>query len=113
MFRFMRHPTTFENKVYEALDKIPEGRVTTYRELGRHIDCGAPRAVGQALRRNPFAPKVPCHRVVRTDRSLGGYIGQTRGEALATKRKLLEKEGVPFVPGTERVAPESLFYFDD
>lgn len=85
--------------------------MTTYAELGRAIGCRAPRAVGQALRRNPFAPEVPCHRVVRSDRSLGGYIGETRGAAIAKKRRLLEEEGVAFEARGDRVSAASLWHF--
>ena len=64
----------FQRCVYTALCQVPAGKVTTYRDLARSIDCGSSQAVGQALKRNPFAPKVPCHRVVRNDRSLGGFL---------------------------------------
>jgi methylated-DNA-[protein]-cysteine S-methyltransferase len=56
----------------------------------------AVRAVGSALRRNPFAPVVPCHRVVATNLSLGGFNGKKDGPELAKKVSLLEKEGVVF-----------------
>ncbi|MDP3795249.1 MAG: MGMT family protein [bacterium] len=87
------HLTPFEQKVYEALKKIPKGTVITYAELARRIGHPrAVRAVGNALHKNPFAPEVPCHRVVRTDGAVGGYA---RGGPEA-KRKLLESEGVQF-----------------
>ncbi len=70
--------------------------VATYAMVAARIGCGSPRAVGQALRKNPFAPEVPCHRVIATDRSLGGFFGQTGGQALERKRRLLEAEGVCF-----------------
>lgn len=91
-----RLPTPFETRVYEALRKIPRGRVTTYRALARYLECGSARAVGQALKRNPFAPEVPCHRVVRGDRSLGGFHGVTQGDWIRKKRELLLSEGVKF-----------------
>ncbi|GAA5482255.1 MGMT family protein [Haloferula sargassicola] len=91
-------PSLFAQSVYDALGGIPAGKVTTYKELARSIGCGSPRAVGQALRRNPDAPQVPCHRVVRTDGDLGGYQGRTRGESLARKESLLRGEGVEFLP---------------
>jgi methylated-DNA-[protein]-cysteine S-methyltransferase len=91
--------TPFQQRVYAALREIPAGKVMTYAALGAKVGCRAPRAIGQALRRNPYAPEVPCHRVVRSDRALGGYQGRTRGEALARKRNLLESEGVTFEPG--------------
>jgi methylated-DNA-[protein]-cysteine S-methyltransferase len=72
------------------------GKVTTYACLARSIDCGSSQAVGQALKRNPFAPQVPCHRVIKSDRSLGGFSGQSEGPEVARKRRLLIAEGVSF-----------------
>ena len=88
--------TPFQQTVYDACRRIPSGNVTTYASLAKAIDCGSPRAVGQALKKNPFAPEVPCHRVVKTDRSLGGFTGHTAGPEVTRKRKLLEAEGVQF-----------------
>lgn len=89
-------PSPFAAKVYAALEKIPPGRVITYAALARRIGCRSPRAIGQALRTNPFAPEVPCHRVIASDLSPGGYTGQTRGPRLARKLQLLAAEGVIF-----------------
>ncbi len=86
----------FAAKVYAALRKIPPGRVITYAALARRIGCRSPRAVGQALRANPFAPAVPCHRVISSNLSPGGYSGQTRGPQLTRKLQLLAAEGVTF-----------------
>ena len=61
-----RTPTAFESQVYGALGEIPRGRVATYAALAARLDCGSAQAVGQALKRNPFAPEVPCHRVIRS-----------------------------------------------
>jgi len=91
-----RPTTAFEQQVYDALHRIPRGRVTTYALLGRHLSCDSPRAIGQALKRNPFAPEVPCHRVVRSDMTLGGYGGAEDGDPLERKRRLLADEGVRF-----------------
>ncbi|MDZ7611561.1 MAG: MGMT family protein [Candidatus Moranbacteria bacterium] len=82
--------TDFEKKVYETLKKIPKGRVVSYGGLARA--CGKPgafRAVGNALNKNPFAPEVPCHRVVRSDGLVGGF-----SSGAEKKVKLLKKEGV-------------------
>jgi methylated-DNA-[protein]-cysteine S-methyltransferase len=98
MNRPRRPPTDFENRVYEAIRTIPEGRVATYGGLARHLGCGSAQAVGQALRRNPFAPTTPCHRVVAADGRLGGFQGERDGGPLAEKRRLLETEGVRFGP---------------
>ena len=82
--------TTFQRSVYQATGKIPRGRVSTYFEIAQVIGRPkAARAVGNALNVNPFAPQVPCHRVVKSDGSLGGFFsGQNK------KVKLLKSEGV-------------------
>lgn len=82
-----RPPTAFERRVYEATSAIPRGRVSTYGELAKLLKS-SPRAVGGALRRNPFAPAVPCHRVVAAGgAALGGFSG-TWGATPETARKL-------------------------
>ena len=98
------HVTPFQRRVYDETRKIPRGSVISYGELARRIGCGSAQAVGQALRRNPFAPEVPCHRVVAADGSLNGFGGERSDAALARKRALLESEGVVIVDG--RVVPE-------
>lgn len=84
--------TPFQRRVYLALLDIPRGTTITYGELARRVGCRSAQAVGQALRRNPFAPDVPCHRVVAADGSLGGYNGAREGAELERKRQLLESE---------------------
>jgi methylated-DNA-[protein]-cysteine S-methyltransferase len=79
----------FEKSVLETARTIPYGEVIPYAELARRIQKpGASRAVGNALGHNPIAIVVPCHRVVRSDGSLGGYTG-----GVEYKRKLLAIEG--------------------
>ncbi|KAL7958973.1 RING-2 [Trichoderma compactum] len=89
--------TPFEKRVWTALCQIPRGRVTTYGLLSAHLGT-SPRAVGNALRRNPFAPGVPCHRVVATGGTLGGFKGSWpkdgQGITIAEKKSLLSGEGV-------------------
>ena len=83
-------PAEFQKKVWLALKLIPRGRVTTYKELAKYLKKPkAARAVGNACGANPDAPRVPCHRVVKSDGGLGGY-------ARGVKRKiyLLKKEGI-------------------
>lgn len=91
--------TDFEKRVWTALCHIPEGHVTTYGLLSKHLGS-SPRAVGNALRRNPFAPEVPCHRVVATGMTLGGFKGKWprdgEGITLDEKRGLLKGEGIKF-----------------
>ena len=71
---------------------IPAGRTITYGELAKRIGCRSAQAVGQALKRNPFAPEIPCHRVVAAGGSIGGYLGKREGEMIERKRKLLKNE---------------------
>jgi len=82
-------PTKFQDKVYNLCKKVPKGKVTTYKEIARAIGTKAYRAVGTALNKNPFAPKVPCHRVVNSDGSIGGFAS-----GVDKKIRLLRKEGV-------------------
>ena len=84
--------TSFQRRVYLALLDVPAGTTITYGELAKRIGCRSAQAIGQALRRNPFAPDVPCHRVVAADGSLGGYLGERDGEQIEYKRRLLEAE---------------------
>lgn len=84
--------TPFQRRVYLELLSVPCGQTITYGELARRIGCRSAQAVGQALKRNPFAPDVPCHRVVASDGSLGGYFGQRNGKQIERKRELLEIE---------------------
>lgn len=82
----------FRLRVYLELLNVPRGTTVTYGELARRLNCASPQAVGQALRRNPFAPEIPCHRVVAADGSLGGYGGSRSPEALRRKQALLNAE---------------------
>lgn len=90
--------TPFQRKVYLALLEVPRGQTISYKELGERIGCRSPQAIGQALRRNPFAPVVPCHRVISSDGSLGGFHGQREGELIERKRRLLQEERLPEKP---------------
>jgi methylated-DNA-[protein]-cysteine S-methyltransferase len=88
--------TPFRAKVLDALCQVPRGHVTTYKILSQHVGCGSKQAIGQALKHNPFAPQVPCHRVIKTDRSIGGFGGMTSGGKIDQKIALLKEEGVEF-----------------
>ncbi len=79
----------------------------SYAAVAVAVGCRAPRAVGQALRANPYAPEVPCHRVVASDRGLGGFNGDRTGEAIARKIALLKSEGVE-LDADGRVRPQSM-----
>jgi methylated-DNA-[protein]-cysteine S-methyltransferase len=95
----------FEEAVYSKIKEIPKGRVTTYKEVAVAIGKpGASRAVGNALNRNPHPIEVPCHRVVKSDLTIGGFARGTK-----EKKKLLKKEGVKF--DKNKVRPEFIFRF--
>ena len=84
--------TKFQLKVWGYVRKIPRGSVKTYSQVAKGIGKPlAARAVANAIGKNPFAPKIPCHRVIRSDGSLGGYSGKG---GVKTKRFLLKKEGI-------------------
>ena len=83
----------FRLRVYLELLNVPRGTTIAYGELARRIGCGSAQAVGQALRRNPFAPEIPCHRVIAADGSLGGFGGSRGAKALKRKQALLKAEG--------------------
>eukprot|EP00339_Tiarina_fusa_P029351 CAMPEP_0117026380 /NCGR_PEP_ID=MMETSP0472-20121206/19404_1 /TAXON_ID=693140 ORGANISM="Tiarina fusus, Strain LIS" /NCGR_SAMPLE_ID=MMETSP0472 /ASSEMBLY_ACC=CAM_ASM_000603 /LENGTH=136 /DNA_ID=CAMNT_0004733379 /DNA_START=101 /DNA_END=511 /DNA_ORIENTATION=- len=89
--------TPFRAKVFDALLEVPAGKVTTYKLLAERIDCKSSQAIGQALRHNPFAPEVPCHRVVKSDLTIGGFGGFVKGATIDKKIRLLDDEGVRFV----------------
>ena len=84
--------TKFQLKVWNYLKKIPKGKVKTYMDVAKAI--GKPlavRAVANAIGKNPYPPKIPCHRVIRSDGSLGGYSGNG---GIQRKRHLLISEKV-------------------
>jgi len=87
--------TAFRRKVWDALASIPVGESRTYGEVARTLHT-APRAVGGACGANPIALVIPCHRVVGSQGSLGGFMGTTDGDPIAIKRWLLTHEGYRF-----------------
>lgn len=99
-----KRTTPFQESVFAALQTIPAGFVTTYGTIAKLVGCRSSQAVGQALRNNPFAPEVPCHRVVRNDGSLGGYFGKSSVRGQSNKQRLLEEEGIVF--DTAGIVPE-------
>jgi O-6-methylguanine DNA methyltransferase len=103
--------TPFQQAVWHALLQIPRGRVTSYGEIARYLGRpGAVRAVGTAVGKNPFAPDVPCHRVVPADGRIGHYSG---GEGVATKIRLLEAEGIRVEQGRIVDFSERFFRFSE
>jgi methylated-DNA-[protein]-cysteine S-methyltransferase len=85
---------SFNQKVWAVTARIPAGEVRTYAWVARELGSKGYRAVGNALNRNPYAPVVPCHRVVGSNGSLTGFAG-----GLEKKRKLLLGEGVVLLNG--------------
>ena len=84
--------TEFQIKVWKAISNIPEGKILTYKELAKTIGKPkAARAIANACGKNPYPIKIPCHRVIRSDGSLGGYSGKG---GVKTKRFLLKREGL-------------------
>ena len=84
--------TPFQIKVWKYLKTIPKGKVITYKQLARAIKMPkAARAVANACAKNPYATKIPCHRVIRSDGDLGGYSGKG---GIKKKLRLLRAEKV-------------------
>jgi len=84
--------TKFQLKIWNFLKKIPKGSVKTYSQVASAI--GKPlaiRAVANAIGKNPYPIKIPCHRVIKSNGSLGGYSAKG---GIKMKRKLLKKEGI-------------------
>ena len=84
--------THFQLKVWNYLKRIPKGKVKSYLEVAKAI--GRPkafRAVANAAGKNPYPPKIPCHRVIRSDGNLGGYSGKG---GIKEKKRLLKLENV-------------------
>lgn len=79
----------FDEKVWQLTKRIPKGKVTTYKLVAKKLETRAYRAVGNALNRNPYAPGVPCHRVVKSDGTVGGFAKGTKKKVL-----MLRKEGI-------------------
>ena len=82
------------SEVYELCKRIPKGKVSTYKDIAEALDSKAYRLVGQALRCNPYAPEVPCHRVVGFDGSLVGFASGVK-----ERERMLREECVEVVGG--------------
>ncbi|MGD0423932.1 MAG: MGMT family protein [Candidatus Bathyarchaeia archaeon] len=90
---------SFSERVWKLMATIPRGKVTTYRFIAKKLKTNAYRAVGNACRNNPYAPRVPCHRVVKSDGTIGGFAGKTSGKTVQKKVELLRREGVQVKDG--------------
>jgi len=105
VIHFLFNKTEFERRVLVTTFKIPKGKISTYKRIAEK--AGRPRAyraVANALKKNPLHPIVPCHRVVRSDGRFGGE--EKRAE---TRRKLVEKEGIPIENGRIKISEAILF----
>lgn len=82
--------TSFQARVYKVCSRIPTGKISTYQQIVKALkNPEATRAVGNALNKNPFAPQVPCHRVIKSNGEVGGFASGTK-----KKIALLKKEGI-------------------
>jgi methylated-DNA-[protein]-cysteine S-methyltransferase len=95
----------YQQAVLRLLAEVPKGKVTTYGDLAKELarrdskwSAGAGRAVGTTMKNNPCAPQVPCHRVIKSDGSIGNFRGGAEG-AVEEKIEMLRNEGVAVVDG--------------
>lgn len=109
------HPalTPFRRRVLLALCQVPAGQFTTYLAISNFLHS-SPRAVGNGLRNNPFAPQVPCHRVVAADGGIGGFGGEwgVKGARNGEKVGLLRGEGVEVEAGDGKVVGKAWTGFE-
>ncbi len=97
----------FNDQVYTLCRTIPKGKVTTYKRIAEALGSKAYRAVGNALNKNPYAPEVPCHRVVASTGHLHGFA-----HGLDAKQRLLEQEGIVIVKSKIVDLEKVLYRFD-
>ncbi len=102
---------TLAEKTYTLLSQVPRGRVTTYKALAERLGTRSYRAIGQIMHHNPYAPQIPCHRVVRSDGTIGGFMGKTKDAKIERKIKLLSQEGIKINNGRVANFKELLFKF--
>jgi methylated-DNA-[protein]-cysteine S-methyltransferase len=95
---------SFNEKVWNACRKVPKGKITTYKLIAEALGSKAYRAVGNALNKNPYSPEVPCHRVIKSDGSIGGFA-----KGVKAKQQLLEAEGISVKKGRIMHFIENMF----
>ncbi len=100
--------TLFQKKTYQLLTTVPRGRVTTYKALADALGTKGYRAIGQFMKHNPYAPAVPCHRVVASTGTIGGFNG-----GITKKIRMLREEGVKISGKNIIDFPTVLFPFPD
>ena len=103
----MSSHSSFNERCYQLLKLVPEGKVTTYREVARALKTNAWRAVGSAMAKNRQLIVIPCHRVVRSDGSIGQYAS-----GVDEKANLLMGEGVNIVDNKVKDLKKYMFKFD-
>src|SRR3989344_9154126 len=84
---------SLSSSCYSLLQQIPKGKVTTYKSLALALNTKAYRAIGQIMKRNPNPDLVPCYKVLKSDGSLGGYLGSSQ-ENIKKKIQLLKRDGI-------------------
>jgi methylated-DNA-[protein]-cysteine S-methyltransferase len=105
--------TPLRERTYALLKTVPRGRVTTYKALALALHTKAYRAIGQFMKHNPYAPRVPCHRVVASDGTIGGFMGAKTGKPIRKKIALLRSEGIIISDNRIINFPAVLFLFPD
>lgn len=113
--------TPLQKQIYARLKTVPAGRVTTYKELARAVGSTAYRAIGQCMRNNPYpymscdipSLRVPCHRVVASNGTIGGFMGKTAGAEIEQKISMLKSEGVGVVDNRIQKFKTALYIFSD
>ena len=98
--------SSFNSRCYNLLRKVPKGKVTTYKALANALNTKAYRAVGNAMNKNPYAPVVPCHRVINSNGELGGFAS-----GLDNKIKMLKSENVVIGKNNKIDLDKYGFYF--
>jgi methylated-DNA-[protein]-cysteine S-methyltransferase len=100
---------TFNEQCYDLLRQVPKGNITTYADIAHALGTRAYRAVGNAMNKNPHDIKeVPCHRVIKSNGTLGGYAKEER-----TKKELLQGEGITFEGNKIKNYKEKLYEFKE
>lgn len=96
------------DEVYKILKTIPSGKVTTYKEIATSLNVKCYRHIGQILAKNPYAPIVPCHRVVKSNGEIGGFNGSKENRE---KVELLKNEGIEIENGKIKNFEKVFFRF--
>ncbi|MCX6791465.1 MAG: MGMT family protein [Candidatus Gottesmanbacteria bacterium] len=111
--------TPLAKRTYQLLKKVPRGRVTTYKALADALGTKAYHAIGQFMKHNPYSypacpersRRVPCHRVVASDGTIGGFMGANCGGEIAKKIRMLRMEGIKITGKRITDFPTVLFPF--